>query len=112
MDMVGIETNFPEFEARYEVFSDAPDEARRILSSDFLAAMVDLAEAADEKALNAAFVDGRFLLALPRQRRPFDIGEVNPPLNQMRAIFEQLVHEITLPHRVIDFLHGDRPQLL
>lgn len=110
--MVRMETSCPEFQARYEVFSDAPKEARDILSSDFLAAMVDLAEATNEKALNAAFVDGRFLLALPRQRSLFNIGEVNPPLHQMRNVFEQLVREITLPHRVIDFLHGDRPQLL
>ncbi len=82
-----------------------------MLGRDFLTAMVDLAKAADEKALNAAFVDGRFLLALPRQTSLFDIGETNPPRHQMRAVFKHFVREITLPHRVIDFLHGDRPQL-
>ncbi len=106
--MVRVETKHPEFEARYEVFTDAPDEADTLLTSSFLAAMVDLAEAANEKAINAAFVDGRLLLALPRQRSLFDIGEESPPLQQMRHIFERLVHEFTMPHRVIDFLQGGR----
>jgi len=110
--MARIEMNDPAFEGRYEVVSDAPEEARVMLGLNFLTAMADLAGAAGEQAPNAAFVDGRFLLAPPRQRRLFDIGETNPPRHRMRNVFEYFVREVTLPHRVIDFLHGDRPQLL
>ena len=110
--MVRVEIDHPTFEARYEVFSDAPDEAGALLTPSFLAAMVDMAEAAEEKSINAAFVDSRLLLALPQRQSLFDVSEESPPRRQMRQIFRDFVHEFMLPHRVIDVLHGDWPPKL
>ena len=100
------------FDARYEVYSDDPKGARELLTPDFLATMVALADAADRKALNAAMVEGRFLLALPRSDNLFEIGKLHRPLTHLKEDVEELVTQMTIPHRVIDFLHGDRPASL
>ncbi len=100
------------FEARYEVYGDRPEEARGLLSPGFQDTMVALAEAADRRALNAAMAEGRFLLALPHDRNLFEIGKLHRSLAHLRADVDTLVFQMTIPHRVIDFLHGDRPSTL
>ena len=97
------------FDARYEVYSDDPNGARELLTPDFLATMVAIADAADRKALNAAMVEGRFLLALPQSDTLFEIGKLHRPLTHLKEDVEELVTQMTIPHRVIDFLLGDRP---
>jgi hypothetical protein len=100
------------FEERYQVFTDTPEAARRLLSPGFQGTMVALAEAADRKALNAAMAEGRFLLALPHSKDLFEIGKLHRSLEHFREDVDTLMFQITIPHRVIDFLHGDRPSLL
>ena len=71
-----IDTGHPGFEERYELYSDDPDGALRLLSGGFFDAMVALADAAGRGSLNAAMSDQRFLLCLPLKRNLF---EVRPP---------------------------------
>ncbi len=100
------------FEERYEVYADRPEEARGLLSPTFQDTMVALAEAADRRALNAAMAEGRFLLALPHSKDLFEIGKLHRSLEHLREDVDTLVFQMTIPHRVIDFLHGDRPSVL
>jgi len=99
----------PAFEARYEVYSDDPAAARALLAPALLDSLVALCEAAGEEALRAAFVDGRFLLAVPNRKNLFEIGKLHRPLEHLEEDVRTLLAQVTLPHRVIDYLHGDRP---
>jgi hypothetical protein len=102
----------PAFEARYEVYSDDPAAARALLAPALLDSLVALCEAAGEDALRAAFVDGRFLLALPNRKNLFEIGKLHRSLEHLEEDVKTLLAQVTLPHGVIDYLHGDRPGLL
>ncbi len=101
----------PAFEARYEVYSDDAAAARALMTPALLDSLVALCEAADEEALRAAFVDGRFLLALPSRKDLFEIGKLHRSLEHLEEDVKVLLDQVTLPHRVIDYLHGDRPGL-
>lgn len=97
------------FEDRYQVYCDNPDEARRLLNPSFLDAIVELAATAGEKSLNATLTEGRFLLALPRNEDYFTIGNLRLPLDHMWDDVVMLLEQVTIPHRLIDYLHGDLP---
>ncbi len=102
----------PAFEARFEVLGDDPQAARDLLSPAFLDSMVALASAAGRVPPTAAFAEGRFLLALPHRRDLFEIGRLHRSLDHLEADLRSLADEVTTAHRVIDFLHGDRPPRL
>jgi hypothetical protein len=102
----------PAFEARYEVYSDDPAAARALLTPALLDSLVALCEAAGEDVLRAAFADGRFLLALPSRRNLFEIGKLHRSLEHLEDDVETLLEQVTIPHRVIDYLHGERPGLM
>jgi hypothetical protein len=100
------------FEARYEVYSDDAAAARALMTPALLDSLVALCEAAEEKALRAAFADGRFLLALPNRKDLFEIGKLHRSLEHLEEDVRGLLAQVTLPHRVIDYLHGERPGLM
>ena len=107
-----VDSGHPAFEARYELFSDDPAGALSLLSGGFFDAMVALSEAAGQKALNAAMVDQRFVLTLPHKGDLFEIGRLHRPLDRLEEDLDEIVRQITTPYRVIDYLHGDRPELM
>ena len=102
----------PAFEERYQVFSDDPAAARALMAPALLDSLVALAQSADRKALTAGFAEGRFLLALPHRRDLFEIGKLHRSLDHLEEDVTSLLREITLAHRIVDYLHGDRPELL
>ena len=57
-------------------------------------------------------VEQRFLLSLPLRRNLFEVGRLHRPLDRLEEDLEEIVREITIPHRVIDYLHGERPKLM
>ena len=99
------------FEARYEVYAEDAAAARVLMTPALLDSLVALCQAADKEALRAAFTDGRFLLALPNSGNLFEIGRLHRSLEHLEADVKALLDQVTLPHRVIDYLHGDRPGL-
>ncbi|MEM7224862.1 MAG: DUF3137 domain-containing protein [Pseudomonadota bacterium] len=107
-----VETGHPNFEERYELFADDPAGALKLLSGGFLDTMVALSDAAGRDALNAAMSNQRFLLALPHRKSLFEVGRLHRPLDHLEEDLEEIVGEITIPHRVIDYLHGERPKLM
>jgi hypothetical protein len=110
----------PAFDARFRVLSDNPAEARRLLPPPLLETLLALAEeidAAEKRAgfdggLNAAFLDGRFLMAIPQRRNLFEIGQIDRSLDHAEEDLRRLALEFTIPERLIDSLHGDRKPLL
>jgi hypothetical protein len=100
----------PAFEARYQTYSDDPAEARRLMSSAFRANLVALAEAHDEPPLGAAFAEGIFRLALPTKRDLFEPGSIWRSALRSENDARRLLAEVATPIRVIDYLHGVRPE--
>lgn len=101
----------PGFERRYAVYSDDEAEARRLLAPGFLGTMVALADTYDEKSLGAAFADGVFLLAIPIKGNLFEPGSLRRSVYDCEDDIHKFLGEITIAHRVIDFLHhGEEPE--
>jgi hypothetical protein len=89
-----------------------PEEARQVLNADFRDTMVALAKAHNESAVCAGLVDGQFLLALPMRRNLFEPGSILRSVYGCEADVRDLLGQITIVHRVIDFLKGDRHERL
>lgn len=108
------------FDARLRVLSDEPAEARRLLQPGLRETLLALAEEIDgfDKGarliggFNGAFLDGRFLLAIPQRRNLFEIGALERSLDHAEEDLRRLALEFTIPHRLIDNLHGERKPLL
>ena len=99
-----------DFEDLYEVYADDGDEARALVTPDFCRTMVALADAHKSKALSAAFVDGVFLLAVPVPGNLFEPGSIKKSVFDCEDDIHEFMKQLTIPHRVIDYLHGDRPE--
>lgn len=97
------------FEKRYAVYTDNPDEAYRLVTPGLCKTMVDLADAYDEKSLSAAFVDNVFLLAMPVEDDLFELGSISQSALDCEDDIHKLLKSIIIAHRVIDYLHGDKP---
>lgn len=95
------------FEDAFRVYSDAPHEAHRLLNPLMRAALLALVADRQRAGLKAAFVDGHFYCA-------FAIGSLVEPGSLLRPSttladdVQRLLREVTLPHRVLDHLHGSR----
>ena len=100
------------FERLYQVYADDPEEAAKLITPDFAGTMVALAEAHRGSPLKAAFADGAFLLALPIRRNMFKAGSIFRPLDDCAEDLRRVLRDITIAHRLIDFLHGERPGAL
>lgn len=107
-----VESGHPDFEERFELYSDDPAGALNLLSGGFFDAMVALNDAVGRRSISAAMTDQRFLLAMPLDRNLFEVGRLHRPLDHLEEDLEEILREVTIPHRVIDYLHGERPELL
>lgn len=100
------------FEARYQVYSDQPEEARGLLQTTLLDSLLAISDAVGHKSVNCAFIDGRFLIAIPHGDNLFEIGRLHRSLEHAEEDVRRLAVEFTIPHRLIDTLHGERPQTI
>ena len=101
------------FEALFEVYTDHPDDARRLLAPSLRDTLVMLAQDYDLEgprgAFRAAFDGGEFLVAIPQRGTLFEVSGMHRPLADLGEQLVRLLEEVTIPHRIIDYLHGDRP---
>lgn len=104
-----VELPHGQFESMYAAYSDNPEAARAWLTPDFLENWVAVAEAYRGSAIRAAFAGSEFLAALPHSKNLFEAGALATPLDRIEEDLHRLLWEITIPHRLIDFLHGERP---
>jgi len=110
--IAAVSLDHPAFEARYQVYSDDPVEARRLLQPGLMESLLALADELDAQAVNCAFIEGRFLLAIPQRRDLFEIGRLHRSLDNAEEDLRRLAAEFTIPQRLIDTLHGERKQVL
>jgi len=96
------------FEKVFEVYAADPAEAERLLPQPLRESLVALSQARPDKALGAAFVQGLFLLAVP-VKSFLAQGRLDQPAETLLQELPQAHRELSLPHRVIDYLYGDRP---
>lgn len=97
----------PEFEARFEVYSDHRTVARDTVGPAFCDAMVALAEAHDGQAIQGAFRLHWFYLTIPKRGDQFRLGSLFRSLDGLEAEAERVLQDVRIVHRVIDTLHGD-----
>jgi hypothetical protein len=100
------------FEARYQVYSDRPEAAHQLLQPGLLDSLLAISDELDRTAVNCAFLDGRFLIALPQRENLFEVGRLHRSLEQAEEDLRRLALEFTIPQRLIDNLHGECKPLL
>jgi Protein of unknown function (DUF3137) len=99
------------FEARFELYTDHPEVARTVLTPELCGNLVALVAAHDGARFQAAFADGRFFLAMPRRGDLFRAGSLFRSTDELEGEAARLLQEVQIVHRLIDYLHGDRPPL-
>lgn len=97
------------FSEIFAVHAADPDEARRLITPALADSLVALSRARPGRALGAAFAEGVFLLTVPLPRGFLEQGSLFHPADRLIERVPAIVRELTLPHRVIDYLVGDRP---
>ncbi len=107
-----IQLDHGRFEERFQVYGDRPDEAARLLQPGLLDSLIAIAEELGERAVNCAFIEGRFLIALPQRRDLFEVGSLHRSLDGAEDDLRRLALEFTIPQRLIDNLHGERKPLM
>src|SRR3546814_11337389 len=107
-----VTTEHPAFAARYRVFSDNPAEAQRLLQPGLLETLLALAGELGGEALNCAFLEGRFLMAIPQRRDLFEIGLLRRPLEHAEADHRRPTAEFTHPQRLLHKIYGAPTPLL
>ena len=99
------------FEARFELYADRPEVARATVTPQLCANLVALAAAQDDAPFQAAFADDRFFVAMRRRGDQFGVGSVFRSTALLEQEATRLLQEVRIVHRMIDYLHGDRPPL-
>lgn len=98
------------FEKQFEVVTDGRANLDALLSPPFLESLIELDRAQGGKGLTGAFLDGAFFLGLPVRRDLFEFGGLFRSVYRMTDDLHVLLFQATLPRRVIDALHGERPE--
>ena len=95
------------FEKEFRVYSDSPAEAQRLLGPLMRACL--MAIAADRQRINfkAAFTRDRFFCAFTSASL-IEPGSLARPAATLAEDVQRLLREVTLPHRIVDNLHGNR----
>ena len=110
-NLTAVDLNHSHFEARYQVYSDEPEEARALLTPALLDSLLALSDSIGRRAVSGAFMEGRFLIAIPYSGNLFEIGRLSRSLDHAEEDLHRLAAQFTLPQRLIDYLYGDRPPL-
>lgn len=101
----------PDFESLFEVYTDDRAEAEALLVPQVRQSLVALSRDTGSR-LRAAFADGQFLLSLRRRARHFEVASLRRSVLDIEESLHRVLEEATIPHRIIDYLHGDRPSSL
>ncbi len=97
------------FAARFTIAADMAETAEDLLSPAFLDSLVAIADAVEGAAVRAAFLDGNFVLALPTGRDLFGTGSIFQPVYSCEDDIRDLLWQIAIIRRLIDYLYGDEP---
>ena len=108
-DLTRVRFDHVGFEERFEVYARDPEAARGALVPSLLDTFCVIDDAFDRQGLQAAFVGRDFLMAVKTDTALTDPLSFLDPLGRPDAIVSALADRLTVAHRVIDYLHGDRP---
>ena len=108
-DLGRVTFDHAEFERRFEVYAQGAEAARGVLVPSLLDTFCLIDDLFDRRGLQGAFVDRDFLMAVRTQNALTEPLTFLKPLAGPQAIVGALVDQVTIAHRVIDYLHGDRP---
>ena len=98
------------FESRFSVRTDDPAEARRLITPGVADGLMAIDEAYPDQSVRAAFHAGRLWMALDLPGPLMQQAELFRPALAVQSRLQELADELTLPHRLIDHLHGGPDQ--
>ena len=108
--MAKVNFDHDAFEAAFEVYSDDPDGAHRIMPPAFLESLVKIGETEGgkkgTKAMVAGFKDDNFYLALSRKGGFMEMGKLTRSVTDMEDDLHSVFSDIEIVRRIIDRLHG------
>ena len=84
-----VQLEDPDFEKKFEVFSDDQVEARYLLTTSFMERLLKLTALFGEKEIQASFYDDKFLIMIPSCKNRFEAGSIFSP-----ATFEEEINTI------------------
>ena len=112
--MPKVEFDHAGFESAFEVYSDDPDGARRIMPPAFLDSLIAIGTSEGgrkgTKAMVAGFNGESFYLALSRSGGFMEMGKLTKPVIEMEDDLHNIFSDIEIVHRIIDRLHGIDPE--
>lgn len=100
------------FEEAFEVYADDEGEAKKLLTPALLESLLLLKKAQRRQGMTAAFDQGQFFLALASKRNLFEIGSLFKKPADVAEGLHDLLFEATVAQRIIEVLHGERPEQL
>lgn len=107
--MLRVTFDDPEFERRFEVYAPTPQTAQAVIGPGLRETFCLIDDMFRRGGLQAAFDGSDFLMAVRSDETLTDPFTFFSPLQEPRAVVATLVERLTIPCRVIDYLHGDRP---
>ncbi|KMW58993.1 putative galanin [Candidatus Rhodobacter oscarellae] len=110
--MPNVSFDHPEFEAAFEVYSNDPDAAHRMMPSAFLDSLLTIGtQETDRRGIQsmiAGFYGDNFYMTLKQSIDSFlQMGSLNTPVADMEDDVHAIFADIDMIHRIIDRLHGD-----
>lgn len=97
------------FGGHFEVWTDHPSSAKGLITPHFQANLIELAEHHPQSALRGRFADGWFTLVFPIKDQLLSDAGLTVPMHKLSGHGDAIMWELTIPRRLIDILHGDRP---
>jgi hypothetical protein len=104
-----VELDDAAFEQTFRVYTDEPATARMLLTATVRATLMAFVEAHGKAGLRAAFADGQFTCAATTGPL-FEPGSLFRPARDLEGDVRRLLRDATIPHRLIDTLHGAAPR--
>lgn len=97
------------FEEKYDVYSKDPSTALEVITRDFVTNFLALPNVLGSDKILAAFSEDMFLVSVADTPAFLNDFKASKPVGDYRDLFEHIVEETQVIHRVIDqLLEGDR----
>lgn len=96
-------------ERLFEIYAEDAEEAARLITPVLADSLVALDAEQPGTVMHAAFDSGWFRMALRLPELLFNESSLFHPMASIMEQMPGIAREMRVPHRVIDYLHGDRP---
>jgi hypothetical protein len=96
-------------ERLFEIYAMDAEEAARLITPVLADSLVALDAAQPGTVMHGVFGSGWFRMALRLRRPLFSQPSLFTPMAGIVEQMPEVIREMRVSHRVIDYLHGDRP---